>query len=44
LLIRFDDVIGNNDVAKKLLDWLRKWDLVHLRKTVKVRALGTELH
>lgn len=34
---RFDDVIGNGDIAKKLVDWLKRWDAVHLKKTVKVR-------
>lgn len=35
--LRFDDVIGNGDIAKKLVDWLKRWDAVHLKKTVKVR-------
>ena len=38
--IRFDDVIGNNDVAKKLVDWLKRWNAVHLKKTVKVGPLA----
>lgn len=35
---RFDDVIGNGDIAKRLVDWLKRWDAVHLKKTVKVRT------
>ena len=31
-----DQLIGSNDVAKKLMDWVRRWDDVHLRKSVKI--------
>jgi hypothetical protein len=34
---RLEDVIGAAESIRKILDWLKKWPEVHLRKTVKVR-------
>jgi replication factor C subunit 1 len=29
-------VIGSTETAKKLVEWLNRWDAVHLKKTQKV--------
>lgn len=31
-----DDVAGGTEMIKKLLDWLNKWDDMHIKKTAKV--------
>jgi replication factor C subunit 1 len=33
---RFDEVIGSTETAKKLVEWLNRWDAVHLKKNQKV--------
>ena len=33
---RLEDVIGGAESVKKLLEWLRKWHDVHIKKTAKV--------
>jgi hypothetical protein len=31
-----DQLIGSADIAKKVLEWLRRWDEVHLKKSFKI--------
>lgn len=33
---RLDDIVGAGESARKILDWLKKWPDVHLKKTLKV--------
>ena len=30
-----DDIIGSGDIIRKLRDWLRDWDTVHIKKALK---------
>jgi replication factor C subunit 1 len=38
---RLEDVIGAAESIRKILDWLKKWPEVHIRKTVKVVILSS---
>ena len=31
-----NEIIGSADIAKRLVQWLRQWDAMHIKKTVKV--------
>lgn len=33
---RLEDVVGAAESVRKILDWLKKWPDVHIRKTIKV--------
>ena len=36
---KLDDIVGAGESARKILDWLKKWPEVHLKKTLKVYYL-----
>lgn len=33
---KIDDIVGAGESTRKILDWLKKWPEVHLKKTLKV--------
>ncbi len=36
---KLDDIVGGNETLKKMIDWVQKWEGVHIKKTIKVSKM-----